>query len=60
MKIIAPVGCQATVYVPVMKAKTVTESGKPIEKAEEITFVQDKDNYRIFKVKSGEYKFASN
>jgi len=60
MKITVPVGCEATVFVPVKKNKKVTESGKPVEKSEGITFAQDKDDYRIFTVRSGEYRFTSN
>jgi alpha-L-rhamnosidase len=60
MKITVPVGCEATVFVPVKKNKKITENGKSSEKTEGVTFVQDKGDYRIFKVQSGEYRFTSN
>jgi alpha-L-rhamnosidase len=60
VKITVPVGCKATVYVPLMSRKTVIENGKPVEKTEGIEFLQDKDGYRIFEVQSGQYRFASN
>ncbi len=59
MKITVPVGCEATVYVLLMKDKKITESGKPVDKSEGTTFLRDENEYRLFSVDSGEYLFQS-
>jgi alpha-L-rhamnosidase len=59
MTVTVPVGSEATVYVPVMKEKNVTENGRSIDESEEIEFVKQEDGYQVFKVKSGKYEFVS-
>ena len=59
VKITVPVGCEATVYVPLKDGKRITENGNPAEKSAETTLLKDENGYRIFKIKSGEYQFVS-
>lgn len=59
MKITVPVGCEATVSVPLLKNGEIQESGKPAGKQGEVAMLNDENGYRIFKVKSGEYHFVS-
>ncbi|MDO8930326.1 MAG: alpha-L-rhamnosidase C-terminal domain-containing protein, partial [Bacteroidota bacterium] len=59
LRIIVPVGSEATVYVPMMKEKNVTENGRSIDELEEIEFIKEEDGYQVFKVKSGKYEFLS-
>lgn len=58
-KISVPVGCKATVYVPILKGKSVTENGRPIDQSKEIKFLKNENGYRVFAVKSGEYELVS-
>jgi alpha-L-rhamnosidase len=59
MKVEVPVGCRATVYVPLMSVKQVTESGKSVSESKEIEFLNDENGYRMLKVSSGTYEFLS-
>jgi alpha-L-rhamnosidase len=59
MNIKIPVGSQATVYVPVIKASSVKESGKPIMRQKEIAFLGMDDGYAVYMVPSGMYYFES-
>lgn len=59
MQVEVPVGCEATVYVPLLKSGEILESGKPADKQGEVAMLNDENGYRIFKVKSGEYHFVS-
>ncbi len=54
-----PVGSTATVYVPALSAKSVTESGKEIRGKNGVSFQKMEDGYAIFTVGSGEYLFGS-
>jgi alpha-L-rhamnosidase len=54
-----PVGCKATVFVPLMAGKQVLEKGKPVTEQEGIQYINDEQGYRLFKVQSGEYHFVS-
>lgn len=54
-----PVGCTATVYVPLMAIKQINENGKPVSELKEIEFLKDENGFRLFKVVSGTYKFLS-
>ncbi|MDP3914591.1 MAG: family 78 glycoside hydrolase catalytic domain [Bacteroidota bacterium] len=58
-KISVPVGCQATVYVPVMKGKVITENGRSITDSKEVKFLKEEEGYQVFMVKSGKYEFVS-
>ncbi len=59
MKITVPVGCEATVFVPLMSGEKVKVNGKPAEKSKEIELLKDENGYRLLKTGSGIYKFQS-
>jgi alpha-L-rhamnosidase len=54
-----PVNSTATVYVPSKNAKDITESGKPIRKAEGVQYVRMEGSSAVFEVQSGVYHFSS-
>ncbi|MBA4409088.1 MAG: family 78 glycoside hydrolase catalytic domain [Bacteroidota bacterium] len=58
-KISVPVGCEATVYIPLMESKAVTENRRSIDHSKEIKFLKEEEGCRVFAVKSGEYEFVS-
>jgi alpha-L-rhamnosidase len=58
-QVIVPVGCEATVYVPLMKGKEISESGRAIVESDDIRVLREDEGYRIFTVKSGQYLFLS-
>jgi hypothetical protein len=39
--------------------KTITESGKPLEQAEDIKFLRQENDRIVFQAGSGKYAFAS-
>ena len=59
MEVIAPVGCEATVYIPIRKGKEILENGRAIKESDEIRSAGDEEGYRVFNVKSGTYLFLS-
>jgi len=59
MKVMVPIGCEATVYVPLWKGKEISENGRPITGSDELRFIEEKEGCRVFKVKSGSYQFLS-
>lgn len=59
MEITVPVGCRATVYVPVRSGRRIMESERPVLPGGDIKFIQDETGYREFSVKSGKYRFIS-
>lgn len=59
MEIQVPVGCRATVYVPLMNQKQVLESEKVLTASKEIRFVKEEKNYAVLEVNSGDYQFLS-
>ena len=59
MHVTVPVGSEATVYVPVMKGKVITESGRLISDSKDVQFLKEEEGYRVFAVKSGQYQFVS-
>jgi alpha-L-rhamnosidase len=56
-KISVPVGCRATVYLPVMNKSRITENGQNIAEPGEIKTLGKKEGYQIFSVNSGDYSF---
>jgi alpha-L-rhamnosidase len=54
-----PVGSTATVYVPSLNVKNVTESGKEINVKQGVNFQKMEDGYAIFAIGSGDYSFVS-
>jgi len=59
MQVEVPIGCEATVYVPLMTGKKVTENGKPVSESKEIELLKDENGFRMLKVGSGTYQFLS-
>jgi len=59
MQVEVPVGCEATVYVPIMTGSQLTENGKPVSEIKDIEFLQDENGYKLLKVSSGTYQFLS-
>ena len=59
LNIAIPPNTTATVYVPATDAKSVTESGKPADKANAVTFLHIEDGRALFRVGSGKYSFVS-
>lgn len=59
MQVEVPVGCSATVYVPLLTGKHLTEKEKPVSESKEIEFLKDQNGYRLLKVGSGTYEFLS-
>lgn len=59
MEITVPVGCEATVFIPLMKGKTITENGKPVAGADDIKIKGLEDGCQVFSIKSGKYNFIS-
>jgi len=47
------------VYVPAKDAAGVTESGKPVAKAEGVTFLRMEHNAAVYEVGSGRYRFET-
>ena len=58
-KITVPVNTTATVYLPVMDAATVTESGKPVKQAKGVKFLRMEKGRAMLEVGSGTYQFSS-
>ena len=59
MDVTVPVGSSATVYLPVSKAGEVLENGKKIKPSENISFLKMEDEYAVYNISSGKYKFKS-
>jgi alpha-L-rhamnosidase len=59
VQVTVPVGCEATVYVPVIKGKVITESGHSISNSKDVKFQKEEEGFQVFVVKSGLYQFVS-
>jgi hypothetical protein len=59
MEITIPANTSATVYVPSRNGTAVTESGKPIEKAEGVRVLSHGPNETVLEIGSGHYQFRS-
>ena len=59
MEVMVPVGCEATVYVPLRKLNEISENGGAITGSDKIRFSGDEEGFRIFDVQSGAYSFSS-
>lgn len=59
VQITVPVGSEATVYVPILKEKSITENGDSIADSKDVKFQKEEDGYQVFAVKSGLYQFVS-
>jgi alpha-L-rhamnosidase len=60
MEVTVPVGCSATVFVPVKHEETILENGKKIVENADLKPLGEEDGYKKFMVKSGRYIFTSN
>jgi len=59
LNVTIPTNTTALVYVPADEGASISESGKPAEKAEGVTFVRHEKRYAVFNVGSGTYIFTS-
>jgi len=59
VQVTVPVGSTATVFVPILKGKNITESGRLIADSKDVQFLKEDGDYRVFEVKSGVYQFIS-
>jgi len=59
MRVVVPVGCSATVHVPFLKGKHITENGQLATLSKEIIPLKEESGYQLFSVKSGSYYFIS-
>jgi alpha-L-rhamnosidase len=59
MEVAIPANTTATVYVPAKDAAAVTESGKPADKVEGVTFLRLENGAAVYVVGSGTYQFQS-
>jgi alpha-L-rhamnosidase len=59
LKVEVPANSTATVCIPSCNIASITESGKPVEKAKDVKFLRQANNTAVFEVGSGNYKFAS-
>jgi len=59
MQITVPVGCQATVYVPLLKGKRISESGVPLSSSKAVKIIKVEEGYQVAQVNSGQYQFVS-
>ena len=59
MEVTIPANTTATVYVAAKDAASVTESGKPADKAEGVKFLRMENNAAVYAVGSGSYQFQS-
>ena len=59
MKIVVPVGCHATVYVPLNDGKSINENGKQVVESSDIKIQGKEDGYQVLNVNSGKYYFTS-
>jgi alpha-L-rhamnosidase len=59
LSVTIPANTTATVYVPAKSPETVTESGKSLQEAESIHFLNMRNDYVVCEIGSGVYEFLS-
>lgn len=59
LEVEVPANTTATICIPARAIADVTEGGKSVENAEDVTFLRQEDGKAVFDVGSGTYKFAS-
>lgn len=59
MKVVVPANTTATVCVPATDVANITESGQPVEKAEDVKFLKQENGKCVFEVGSGTFHFLS-
>lgn len=60
MDVEVPVGCTATVYIPVISGTILKEGGKDIQKVKTVTYKESYNGYAVVCVPSGKYSFEAN
>jgi alpha-L-rhamnosidase len=59
LNVTIPANTTATVYVPAKNKASVTEGGKPLDKAEGVKFLRMEKDRAVFAVQAGRYSFVS-
>jgi alpha-L-rhamnosidase len=59
LEVMIPANTTATVFVPAKEASSVTEGGKPIDKAEGVRFLRMEGSCAVYEIGSGHYAFES-
>lgn len=59
LRVSMPASTMATVYLPAKDIQSVTESGKPAERAEGVKFLRQENGRVVLQVGSGNYVFVS-
>jgi alpha-L-rhamnosidase len=52
-----PANTTATIYIPATSAADVTESGRPADDAQGVSFMSVEDGYAVYTIQSGTYRF---
>ena len=58
-RFVVPANTTATVYIPALREKDITESGKPVTKNKAIKFLRMENGKALYEVASGVYKFEA-
>jgi alpha-L-rhamnosidase len=58
-KATVPANTTATLYIPAVSEKSITEGGKPASEAEGIRFIKYEDGRAVYEITSGSYEFIS-
>jgi alpha-L-rhamnosidase len=59
LKVTIPANCTATVYLPAAALSSVTEGGKPADRATDVQFLRLENDRALFEIGSGRYQFVS-
>jgi len=59
LRVEIPVNTTAMIHVPTSEAARITESGRPVADVKELTFIEAKNGFAVYKAGSGKYVFAS-
>lgn len=60
MDVEIPVGCRATVYIPVITGNQIKENGVDIRTRKEVDYEGVQNNYAVVRISSGKYHFEAN
>ncbi|MEO6734533.1 MAG: family 78 glycoside hydrolase catalytic domain [Ferruginibacter sp.] len=58
-RMVVPANTTATVYIPALNQKDITESGKPVAKNKAVKFLRMENGKALYEVVSGVYHFTS-
>jgi len=59
LRVEIPVNTTAMIHVPTSEAARITESGRPVADVKELTFIEAKNGFAVYKAGSGKYVFES-